>query len=161
MRGGSSRFLSVFVPVVVVCLLALSESAHAWGPLSHATFNCLGIHPELSVAQCLQEPSQAAFVVGSDMPDAFGFGNFNITSPGVVNLCQGLTYVHDPFFGGEMILLALKKAGGKRSAVDGFDYVGFSKAFVSHIIGDLVGFNGKGGVLCTKQVSVLFLSLGG
>ncbi len=151
--GTSVRFLSVFVPLVVG-LLALAGSGFAWGPLSHGTFNCLGLHPEMGVAQCLQEPSQAAFAVGSDMPDAFGFGNFNITTSGQVNLCEGLTYVPDPNFGGEMILLALKKAGGRTSAAQGdFDYVGFAKAFVSHIVGDLVGFYGNGGVLCTKQAS--------
>jgi hypothetical protein len=88
-------------------LLVLFGSVQSWGPISHQFFNCRAHHKNLPLAQCLTANPQLA--VGSDFPDAFGFGAFKIGVPGY--LCANLTYVHDPFFGGSMLLRALSGAG--------------------------------------------------
>ena len=139
----ASTFWLKLLLYVALMLVSLPASL-AWGPLSHGVMNCGGIFPGKSVGDCLQQPRQVSFLIGSDMPDVFAFSEFNISTSSSQWGCHNLSYVHDPIFGGEQLLLALNYSGE-------FDAVNFSKAFVGHVIGDLVGFNPAGGILCSTK----------
>jgi len=126
-------------------LAVMVPTALGWGPISHATFNCLGMG-ETDVASCIAKRASGVFAASSDMPDAFGFGAFNITrSPDSGYLCGGLTYVHDPVFAGHQILLAQNYTGS-------WPALEYATAFAGHIMGDFVGFSAAG-VLCTSEAS--------
>jgi hypothetical protein len=159
------RFTNIITTYAIGLILCLfSFQVQAWGPISHQTFNCLALHPTMDVGACITSVAGGTFGFGSDAPDMFGFGAFNITDDPQY-LCKNLTYVHDPVFAGFMVQLALNQSASSSSTSTSistsefdtpnstFDAVSFSQAFAGHIMGDLVGFNAQGGVLCSKEAS--------
>ena len=65
-----------------------------------------------------------------------------MSGQGTSYACANLTYVHDPYFGGNLVLYASSLPSSYRalSSNNGFDALGLAKGFIVHILGDLVGF---------------------
>eukprot|EP00053_Salpingoeca_punica_P008511 m.76338 g.76338 ORF g.76338 m.76338 type:complete len:356 (+) comp14631_c0_seq1:122-1189(+) len=162
-------FAVAVVVAAVVALAAAPVQVQAWGPVAHAVFNCLALYPDLDVADCVAGnsplPAYGVLAASSDLPDAFGFGAFNVgTQPD--GLCLNLTYVHDPVFGGNMITkVAGSRAFDPTKPLDPKEAM--ARGFLGHIVGDLVGFHPGGGILCTAQAggctrdTVLYMPLWG
>jgi len=120
---------------VGLLLIMLCSGALGWGPVSHGSFNCGAL--KLDVKDCLY--SKPSLAVGSAFPDAFYFGNFNISG----TECQNLGYVHDLVFAGHLLNFALNF-----STLTDFSPIDFARGFAGHIVGDMVGFSPSGGILC-------------
>ena len=149
----SRHHLSLPLLPLLVAVAAVFTPAAAWGPVAHAVFTCKGLYPEMPVADCVAGTSaltaNGVLAAASDLPDAFGFGAFNVDAQGS-GLCLNLTYVHDPVFGGTMINL-LAGSTPFDATVPLPPQLAMARGFLGHIAGDLVGFNPTGGILCTNQ----------
>lgn len=53
--------------IVALFLVVGVSLSHAWGPISHAVFNCMADLQD--VKTCLESAANATLVVGSDIPD--------------------------------------------------------------------------------------------
>lgn len=141
--------LRLLLPPLLLVVCAL-EGASAWGPASHASFNCLAYYPSIPLATCLK--TKRTLVVASDLPDSFAFGSFNVSgvAAGVDQWgCSGLSYVHDPLFGAHLVRFA--SANNANYSSGGFEAADFARGFMGHMLGDLVGFNPKGGILDSRE----------
>jgi len=123
---------------LIVFLVSL-VCAGAWGPLSHFDFASRGLSAESGAGACRPYTAkEVALFVGSDLPDAFGFGDQQVGSR-----CRtDALALHDPIFAGYLYLAAKQHEHSARR--DGFDLVSLSLGFSSHLIADTVGFNGGG-----------------
>lgn len=108
--------------VVVALLLALCA---AWGPSTHYYFTCTALRGSQDFATCMK--SRATLLSGTDMPDAFFFGDFVDSGA-----CVGLAELHDAAFATFMTIEAIKT--GSQELID------FSLGYGAHIVGDFAGF---------------------
>lgn len=123
-----------------VLLLVFVALVHGWGPVSHITFVDRGLGQGNAVPWA------------ADMPDGF----FGFMSPGFsyapyAGACPNDELFHDPVFAATIFL---KEHNKNKNSASPSAYEKFLASYMSHMIGDMVGFNVEGGYLATNISAV-------
>ena len=128
--------------ICAIVALTLAISGTAWGPAAHYYFTCKAVRGN---PLCMNEGKNWDLLSGTEMPDSLIFGDMVSGNP-----CTGFGMLHNLYFAGFQLQLALKEARenntcystlpGVKNSDSCFSAVDFALGFGAHVVADIAAF---------------------